>query len=139
MKNNIRQQGFTLVEVMVVIAILGILVSIGLPAYNRYVVRSRMQDAFVQLSNTRIQMEQYFQDNRSYLNGDACGVAMPTSAGFTINCEATTTTYTLTATGSGDRTSGYTFTLDEQDNRRTTAYEGSSVSKSCWMSSGSEC
>lgn len=138
MKINVRQQGFTLVEMMIVVAILGILVSVGLPAYNRHVMRSRMQDAFVQLSNTRILMEQYFQDNRTYVNGGACGVAMPASEGFTITCAGDANSYDLTATGSG-KTAGYTFTLDEQNNRTTTSYEGSSVTKSCWLSSGSEC
>lgn len=134
MKNGTSQQGFTLVEMMIVVAILGILVSIGLPAYNDYVTRSRLQAAFVALSNTGVLMEQSFQDNRRY----ACNsVTMPTAEGFTVTCAGDDTTYTLTATGSGSTTSGNTFTLDQAGNRNTTATTlPGGAQNGCWVGSG---
>jgi type IV pilus assembly protein PilE len=57
------QRGFTLIEVMIVVAIVAILSSVAYPAYTDYVRRGQLQEAFTNLANYRIQMEQYYQDN----------------------------------------------------------------------------
>lgn len=140
MKNCVRQQGFTLVEIMIAVAILGILVSIGLPAYNDYVTRSRLQAAFVALSNAGVLMEQSFQDNRRY---DCNSVTLPTAEGFDIDCDSTgDNNYTLTATGTGSTTSGNTFTLVQEDdgnppsrNTDATTLPGG-AQNGCWVGSG---
>ncbi len=60
------QQGFTLIEVMIVVVIVAILSSVAYPAYTDYVRRRQLQEAFTNLANYRIQMEPYYQDNRRY-------------------------------------------------------------------------
>ena len=97
---NRRETGFTLIEIMIAIAIVGILTAIALPQYNDYVRRSKIIDATSGMNDFRTRMEQYFQDNRTYLNGGACGVGNPVDTSFQIACTgASANGYTLTATG----------------------------------------
>ena len=98
-----RARGFTLIELMVTVAIAAILASVAIPMYRDYVIRSRIIDATSKLSDFRVRMEQYFMDNRTYADGAKCGVADPKDtdeAGFTIACTgASATAYTATAKG----------------------------------------
>jgi type IV pilus assembly protein PilE len=73
-----RAAGFTLIEVMVVVAIVGILAAIAYPSYQTFIQRGKIIDATNKLSDFRVKMEQWFQDNRTYLGADGkCGVADP--------------------------------------------------------------
>ena len=86
--NAKKAKGFTLIELMIVVAIIGILSMIGIPAYNDYVTRGKLVDATSKLADMRIQLEQYYQDNRNYgSTSSSCGIAMPTSKYFTISCK----------------------------------------------------
>ena len=55
-------RGFTLIELMITVAIIAILAAVALPAYSTYVTRARITDAVKGLSEMRLKMEQYFQD-----------------------------------------------------------------------------
>lgn len=113
-----RNLGFTLIELMVVVAIVGILATIAYPAYTDYLIRARIPDATSGLAAKRVQMEQYFQDNRTYVGAPACDPDATTSRFFTFSCNpaATATTYTLAAVGVAPM-AGFGYTLNQANAR----------------------
>lgn len=66
-------RGFTLIEIMIVVAIIGALAAIAIPMYNDYVVKARINEAVGGLSDLRVKMEQFFQDNRTYAGACVAG------------------------------------------------------------------
>ncbi len=134
-----RARGFTLIEVMITVAIVAILAAVALPAYTAYLRRGDLTTGFTGLTSYRVTLEQYYQDNRSYANGTACGATAPTVNHFSLSCATTTNGYTITATGNGSRTTGYIYTVNEANTRTTTRFAGATVSKSCWLLKGNEC
>ena len=63
-----NQQGFTLIELMIVIAIIGILAAIALPAYQDYTVRAKMSEPIAQLAEAKTSVTEYYSAN-NYLPG----------------------------------------------------------------------
>lgn len=112
------QKGFNLVELMIATAVLAILSSTAVPAYNDYIVRSKVPDATSALSTMRARMEQCFQDSHSYAN---CNCVTSTKF-FDISCSAQAdTTYTLQAIGNPlGPMSGFTYTVNESNLRTST-------------------
>ncbi|MGE0112950.1 type IV pilin protein [Aquabacterium sp.] len=132
-------QGFTLIEVMITVAIIGILSAIALPAYTDYITRGRIPEATSQLAAKQVRMEQWFQDSRSYraTSGTACyiGASDTTSSKyFTFSCAASSATaYTITATGTGAM-SGFVYTVNQNGDKATTGVPtGWTTSTSCWV------
>lgn len=144
-----KRNGFTLIELMIVVAVIGILAAIALPAYSDYVNRGKITDALAALSDYRIKMEQYFQDNRNYGTAGvnvACPVPGTTSKYATYACTITgapSTAYTVTATSVagllGSAAGDYTYSVDEKNTKASSKYKGAAVTKSCWLIRGSEC
>ena len=132
-------RGFTLIELMIVVAIIAILAAVALPSYISYVQRGRIVDATNQLTTMRVRLEQFYQDNRSYgSTASACGVANPANTdSFVFSCTWGTTSsnqsFLITATGQATM-NGYTFTIDEANTRQTTAFPGTTVPQNCWIS-----
>jgi type IV pilus assembly protein PilE len=130
-------KGFTLIELMIVVAIVAILAGIAVPGYNSYVMRSKISEAVAHLSDMRVKMEQYFLDHRTYIGACAAGTVapMPTGKYFTFACPTlTATTYTITATGVATQgMSGFTYQIDHLNQRQTISVPaGWTASLSCW-------
>lgn len=140
MKTRMQNNGFTLIELMIVIAIISILAAIAIPNYNEHITKARITDAVAKLSDMRVRMEQYFQDNRSYTGACVSGTLAPLPAStefFTYTCPTLSdTAFTVTATGSG-KMSGFTYTIDQNNIRATTATAWGVTSTSCWILSKS--
>ena len=133
-----NSQGFTLIEAMITVAIVAILAAVALPSYREYVVRGRLVDATNALSAMRARMEQFYQDNRTYVGGP-CATSQVVKE-FTVICDGTApaaaptgTTYTIRATGSGS-TSGFAFSINQDATQSTTwpASWGTAPAGSCW-------
>lgn len=134
-------RGFTLIELMIVIAIVAILASVALPAYTAYLQRSKVPAGLDALQSYFTRMEQRFQDSGSYADasGSACAVAVPTAVqNYTISCVITATGYTATATGTGPL-AGYVYTINSAGTRVTSAHPRGAPAGNCWSIRGVSC
>ena len=129
-------KGFTLIEVMITVAIVGILAAVAMPSYTDYVTRGKIPDATSALATKRVQAEQFFQDNRTYVGATNLGCAADTtsSKNFSFSCTTqTATAYTLQALGKSTM-AGFAYTIDETGAKATTAApSGWTTSTSCWI------
>jgi type IV pilus assembly protein PilE len=139
------QKGFSLIEVMVTVAIVAILAAVAVPSYTEYVARGKTAEATSGLANLRVKLEQYFQDNRTYVgyvDGDcklASGVSAIETKYFTYACTSAATTFSITATGvSGQGMSNYEYTINEAGAKTSKA--GGTTGTGCWLiAKGTSC
>lgn len=136
--------GFTLIELMITVAVIGILASVALPSYNAYVRRGHRADAEAQLMNIANRQQQYLVDRRAYsssITGTAAsgGLAIDIPANvskyyrlddsaLSVDNTATPPTFTVTARPLNDQqndTCGY-LRIDQSGNKSA---EGTGT---CW-------
>lgn len=134
------QQGFTLVELMIVVAIVAILSAIAVPSYQNYVLRSQLAQAYATLGTQRVRMEQFYQDMRTYTGACSVGTVAPPPQNddhFTYSCDigADGQSYTIIADGAATTsTEGFQFTVDQNNARATTAVpSGWTDNPNCWI------
>jgi type IV pilus assembly protein PilE len=136
-----RRSGFTLIEVLITVAIIAILAAIALPNYSAYITRSKITEATTNLLSMRTKMEQYFQDNRSYAGACVAGTVAPLPPAtaqkyFDITCSPApgVATYTINAVGRAELT-GLTLSIDQANVRKTVSVPTgwTAPTGNCWL------
>ena len=133
-----QSRGFTLIELMVVVIVVAILAAIAIPSYTDYVRRGKITEAISALSDIRVKMETFFQDNRTYVGSCVAGTVAPpptATANFTFACSGQSATgYLVTATGISSM-AGFIYTVDQANTKRTTGLPSgwSGTGNACWV------
>jgi type IV pilus assembly protein PilE len=131
-----RLRGFTLIEVMVVVAILAIIAAVAFPSYRSYIIKANRSAAQSFMLEVASRQERYLLDARTYAADMATlGMTVPTnvSPNYTITTVGATTTYTVTAAptpkqAADDGACG-TLTIDQANNK---TIGGSGTLANCW-------
>lgn len=140
-----KVKGFTLVEIMIVLAILGILASIAYPSYTQYTVRAKRSDGMAALNLAAQAMERFRINNYTYETGDditqVFAEFVPVDGGtpyYVLTIADTNSTYTLTATPLGVL-AGQDGALSLTNAGVRSWTDGDGVVLACWPEGGNTC
>lgn len=101
----IKNKGFTLLELMIVIAIIGIVATIAIPAYTGYITTARMSEAKNNIAALKLAEEEFFLEQNTYFGGINAGVISDNSGGlWTVSAGESGTPYfdyAITASSTG--------------------------------------
>lgn len=129
-----KQRGFTLIELMITVAIVAILAAIAFPSYTRYVQRGYRSEGIAMLNDAVARMERYYAQNNTYATATtpaALGITNTSSPNskYTLSIPATptATTYTVQVAPQGTQTTDTcgTMTIDQAGTKTPTTAE-------CW-------
>lgn len=123
------KQGFTLIEVMIVVVIIAILAAIALPSYQSYVTKSKIKEAQSNLIALSMSAEQAYQRSLSFPSASLANTAAiknnsifntwkPSTNAFSFKYESDGSGYTLTATGLENNLSNCSLFLEHTGERR---------------------
>ncbi|WP_372739059.1 pilin [Neptunomonas sp.] len=113
MRNMKKQQGFTLIELMIVVAIIGILAAIALPAYQDYTKRAHVTEGLTLAAAAKTAVTEYYSSQAAFptTNASAGMTASTNITGNAVNSVAIGTSGAITVTYNGKVTSGATIIL----------------------------
>lgn len=133
-------RGFSLIELLIAVAIIGILAAIAIPAYMDHIARGKIAQGVEALSEAKVRMEQVFNSRRTYKPDGNCPDMSPYFVGvpFTVahSPACTDTTFTLKITGDSTKgMSGYWYSINESAEKASATPKASA---SCWLMSKSQ-
>lgn len=114
-----KQHGFTLIELVITVAVVGILAAIALPSYQQYVIRSKRSAAQAQMMDIANREQQFLLANRSYADKAALGYQVPPEVGANYDWTITLGTgavpgFTVTFTPKGSQASDGNLSLTSE-------------------------
>lgn len=131
-----RARGFTLIELMIAVAIVGILAAVAYPSYTDYVRKSRRADARSALLDIAARQERRFSQLNNYSSNLAdFGYSSTSVNGYTLALSgASTSVFTVTATPTGVQTGDACGTFELNETGRTRNLNGTDVitGVTCW-------
>lgn len=117
MKTGRAQLGFTLIELMIVVAIIGILAAIAIPAYQDYTIRAQVSEGMSLASGVRTAVSEYFQTTGDWpTDSDEAGVSATITGNYVSGVAVGGSVITATfGSGANDLIAGLTLTLTGRD------------------------
>ena len=134
-KQTANNFGFTLIEVMIVVAIIGILAAIAVPSYSQFVLESRRTDATSSVLDCAAKLERNFTANNSYATAGVCTNTSIDGFYALTTPILTATTFTVTATATGSQLNDdecRTISLTHLGRQSATDATAANSSNTCW-------